>query len=135
MCQMGLVESTLKIQSVKSVVRPDSSAPLPSFSLETAKFTDGSVGFAITCVDIAKNTTVSLHGLKSVFAQSENTYIYVCSDDSVFTFTKDLESNRVFCLVNRANTQTLIVRQCVTTYEPLENDDIDKIARLFNPKV
>jgi len=135
MCQMGLVESTLKIQSVKSVVRPDSSAPLPSFSLETAKFADGSVGFAITCVDIAKNTTVSLHALKSVFSQSDNTYIYACSDDSVFTFTKDIESNRVFCLVNRANTQTVVVRQCVTTYEPLENEEIDKIAKLFTQKV
>ena len=131
---MGLVESTLKIQTVKPLVRPDSSAPLPHFSLETAKFTDGSVGFVITTVDIAKNTTVSTHVLKAVIATTENTYIYTCIDESKFTFTKDLESNRVFCLADRMNAATTIVRQCITTYEPLENDDIDKLSRLFHSK-
>ena len=52
MLQMGLVESTLKIQAVKPLVRSDLSAPLPLFSVESAVFVDGTIGFVITSVDI-----------------------------------------------------------------------------------
>jgi hypothetical protein len=128
---MGLVESTLKTQVVKPLVRPDSNAQLPLISLESAKFVDGSVGFVITNTDIAKNTTISPYIIKMSFNTTDNTLTYVCTDESVFTFVKDRSSSRVFCIVNRYNAPASIVRQCVTTYEPIENDDLDKIGLLF----
>jgi hypothetical protein len=128
---MGLVESTLKTQVVKPLVRPDSNAQLPLISLESAKFVDGSVGFVITNTDIAKNTTISPYIIKMSFNTTDNTLTYVCTDESVFTFVKDRSSSRVFCIVNRYNAPASIVRQCVTTYEPIENDDLDKIDLLF----
>jgi hypothetical protein len=128
---MGLVESTLKTQVVKPLVRPDSNAQLPLISLESAKFVDGSVGFVITNTDIAKNTTISPYIIKMSFNTTDNTLTYVCTDESVFTFVKDRSSSRVFCIVNRYNAPASIVRQCVTTYEPIENDDLDKIGFLF----
>jgi hypothetical protein len=128
---MGLVESTLKTQLVKPLVRPDSNAQLPLISLESAKFVDGSVGFVITNTDIAKNTTISPYIIKMSFNTTDNTLTYVCTDESVFTFVKDRSSSRVFCIVNRYNAPASIVRQCVTTYEPIENDDLDKIGLLF----
>ena len=132
---MGLVESTLKTQVVKPLVRPDSNTQLPLISLESAKFTDGSVGFVITNTDIAKNTTITTYSMKMSFSTTDNTLTYVCTDESVFTFVKDRLSNKVFCLVNRYNSPASIIRQCVTTYEPIENDDIDKIGLLFRPLV
>jgi len=128
---MGLVESTLKTQVVKPLVRPDSNAQLPLISLESAKFVNGSVGFVITNTDIAKNTTISPYIIKMSFNTTDNTLTYVCTDESVFTFVKDRSSSRVFCIVNRYNAPASIVRQCVTTYEPIENDDLDKIGLLF----
>ena len=123
---MGLVESTLK-----TLVRPDSNTLLPLISLESAKFTDGSVGFVITNTDIAKNTTITPYCMKMSFSTSDNTLTYVCTDETVFTFIKDRLSNRVLCVVNRYNSPASIIRQCVTTYEPIENDDLDKIGLLF----
>jgi len=128
---MGLVESTLKSQVVKPLVRPDSNTQLPLITLESSKFTDGSVGFVITNVDIAKNTSVFSYVLKMSYSPYENTLTYVCTDESVFTFVKDRASNRVFCIVNRFSAPASIIRQCVTTYEPIEHDDIDKIGSLF----
>jgi hypothetical protein len=128
---MGLVESTLKTQVVKPLVRPDSNAQLPLISLESAKFVDGSAGFLITSTDIAKNTTISSYVLKTSYSSSDNTLTYVCTDESVFTFIKDRSSARVFCVVNRYNAPASVIRQCVTTYEQIENDEIDKIAQLF----
>ena len=127
---MGLVESTLKTVHVKPLVRADSSAPLPLFSLESAKFTDGSYGFVITTVDIAKNTTVYMHVVKTSFNPTDNSIVYVCNDDSVFTFIRDRSSTRVMCQVMRAN--ITIIRQCLVNYEAIENGEIDKIAVLFN---
>lgn len=128
---MGLVESTLKSEVVKPLVRPDSNTQLPLITLESAKFVDGSVGFIITNVDIAKNTSVFSYVLKTSYSSSDNTLTYVCADESVFTFVKDRGSNRVFCVVNRFNAPASIIRQCVTTYEPINNDEIDKIGGLF----
>jgi hypothetical protein len=127
---MGLVESTLKTANVKPLVRADSSAPLPLFSLETAKFTNGSVGFVITTVDIAKNTTVYTHVIKTWFNPSENSILYVSNDDTIFTFTRDRFTKRIFCEVRRSN--MILIRQCLTNYEPIDNDELDKIAVLFN---
>lgn len=128
---MGLVESTLKTQVVKPLVRPDSNAQLPLISLESAKYIDGSVGFVITNTDIAKNTSISSYVLNTSYSSSDNTLTYVCTDESVFTFVKDRSSSRVFCVVNRFNAPASIIRQCLTTYEPIENDEIDKIGSLF----
>ena len=128
---MGLVESTLKSEVVKPLVRPDSNTQLPLITRESAKFVDGSVGFIITNVDIAKNTSVFSYVLKTSYSSSDNTLTYVCADESVFTFVKDRGSNRVFCVVNRFNAPASIIRQCVTTYEPINNDEIDKIGGLF----
>ena len=128
---MGLVESTLKTQVVKPLVRPDSNTQLPLISLESAKFTDGSVGFVITNTDIAKNTTITPYCMKMSFSTAENALTYVCTDESVFTFIKDRSSSRVVCIVNRFDSPASVIRQCVTTYEPIENDDLDKIGLLF----
>jgi hypothetical protein len=127
---MGLVESTLKTVHVKPLVRADSSAPLPLFSLESAKFTDGSHGFVITTVDIAKNTSIYMHVVKTSFNPTDNSIVYICNDDSIFTFIRDRSSNRVMCQVMRAN--MTIIRQCLVNYESIENGEIDKIAVLFN---
>ena len=128
---MGLVESTLKTQVLKPLVRPDSNAQLPLISLESAKFVDGSVGFVITNTDIAKNTNVFSYVLKTSYNSADNTLTYVCTDESIFTFVKDRSSSRVFCIVNRYNSPASIIRQCLTTYEPIENEEIDKIGQLF----
>jgi hypothetical protein len=127
---MGLVESTLKTTIVKPLVRADSSAPLPLFSLESAKFTNGSVGFVITTVDIAKNTAIYTHSIKTSFNPTENCILYVCDDDTIFTFIRDRYTKRVFCEVRRLNMH--IIRNCLTNYESIEHDEIDKIAKLFN---
>ena len=129
---MGLVESTLKASSVKALVRPDSTAPLPSLTLESAKFADGSVGFLVTNVDLAKNTVSSSYVLKNLYSPSENTYVYSCADDSTFTFLKDRLSGKVCCIINRFNTSSTVTRVCVTTYEALGDDQIDKIAELYS---
>lgn len=130
---MGLVESTLKTHVVKPLVRPDSNAQLPLISLESAKFVDGTVGFVITNTDIAKNTYINSYILRTSYSSSENTLTYVCTDESVFTFIKDRSTSRVFCVVNRYNAPASIIRQCLTTYEPIENDEVDKIGLLFRP--
>lgn len=129
--QMGLVESSLKTQTVRPLVRPDSSAPLPHFSLESAKFTNGTAGFVITCTDIAKNTTVSMHNIKGWYTLVGPFYVFICDDDTVITFSKDVDSGRVFCKVNRANMNTVIIRPCVSLYEPIESEEIDRLSKLY----
>ena len=74
---MGLVESTLKAQTVKNLVRPDSITPLPSLAIDSCKFTDGSVGFLITTVDLAKNTNSYGIAIKELYSPAENTLIYL----------------------------------------------------------
>ena len=128
---MGLVESTLRTQSVKPLVRPDSSAPLPSFSLESAKFADGKFGFVVTYVDIAKNTNISTYSVKNIVMKSTNEIVYSCEDDSIFTFTTDTITKKVFCFVQRTGIPTTVVRQCVTNYENLDDSSIDLIQTLY----
>lgn len=129
---MGLVESTLRTQSVKPLVRPDSSAPLPSFSLESAKFSNSKFGFVVTYVDIAKNTNISTYAVKNIVMKSMNEIVYSCEDDSIFTFTTDIITNKVFCFVQRTGIPTTVVRQCVTNYENLDDSSIDLIQRLYS---
>lgn len=131
---MGLTESTLKAQTVKPLVRPDSTAPLPSLTLESAKFADGTVGFLVTNIDLAKNTTTISYVLKTLYSPSENTYVFNCADDSVFTFLKDRLSDKVCCIINRVQSNSTVTRVCVTTYEPLGDERIDKIGELYEVK-
>ena len=128
--KMGISESKLTAQTVKTLVRPDSITPLPSFTLDTAKFTDGSVGFLITVVDLAKNSSVRTMPLKFMYSPSENIYTYVGNDDSTVSLIKDRISGKVICHVN-TNLKEIVVRFCVSTYEPLGEAIIDKIAELY----
>jgi hypothetical protein len=128
---MGLTESTLNPMIVKPLVSPDSKSPLPHFNLEAAKFTNRSSGFVITYIDIAKNTTISTHNIKMSYTLFGPIYIFICDDDTVISFFKDLDSKRVFCKVNRANSKTVIIRQCVSMYQPIESEEIDKLAKLY----
>ena len=133
MYQMGLVESTLNPVVKKPLVRSDTTT-LPSLSIDTCKFTDSSYGFLLTSVDLAKNTTLYSIPVKDMYSPSENTLVYVGKDDSVLTFSKDILSGRVYCSFSKYNSGTL-VRQCVPIYEPLENDEIDRLAGLYSSKV
>ena len=127
---MGLVESTLKAQSVKTIVRPDSITPLPSLAIDLCKFTDTSIGFLITTVDLAKNTNSYGISVKDIISPVENTLIYIGKDESTLTFVKDRLTGKVYCTLNKSG--TTVVRQCVTTYEPLGNEQIDMIAQLYS---
>lgn len=128
---MGLVESTLKAQTVKNLVRPDSITPLPSLAIDSCKFTDGSVGFLVTTVDLAKNTNSYGIATKELYSPAENTLVYIGKDESTVTFIKDRLTGKVYCSLSKVGSGTTLVRQCVTTYEPLENEQIDKISELF----
>jgi len=128
---MGLVESTLRPQTVKNLVRPDSITPLPSLAIDSCKFTDGSVGFLITTVDLAKNTNSYGIAVKDIYSPVENTLVYVGKDESTVTFVKDRLTGKVYCSLCKVGSGTTLVRQCVTTYEPLENELIDKISELY----
>ena len=131
---MGLVQSNLTVSTIRPIVRPDTITPLPSLSIDTCKFTDGSVGFLVTTVDLAKNMASYMIQLKEVYSPAQNTLVYLGKDESTLTFTKDLLTNRVFCSLCNFLKGTTVVRQLLTTYEPLDNTDIDRIATLFTPK-
>lgn len=126
---MGLTESKLYPQTVKSLLRQDSMSPLPSFSMDTAKFSNGSSGFVITSVDIAKNSNVRTVSVKFMYSPAENILVYVGNDETILTFMKDRLTGKVLCSVSQAN--DTIIRFCVTTYEPLEDTQIDMIGTLY----
>jgi hypothetical protein len=132
---MGLAESTLKIKTLRPIVRPDSIARLPSFAVDSCIFTDNSVGFLITAVDLAKNTASFPIPIKGVISPVENTLIYLGQDDTIFTFIKDRLSGRVYCSISRVSNGASVMRECLATYEPLENEDIDRLASLFSKVV
>lgn len=129
--RMGLVESTLRAQTVKNIVRTDSITPLPSLAIDSCKFVDGSVGFLITTIDLAKNTNSYGISVKELYSPVENTYVYLGKDESTITFVKDRMTAKVYCSLCKVGSGTTLVRQCVTTYEPIENELIDKIAELY----
>jgi len=128
---MGLVESTLKAQVVKPLVRPDTITPLPSLAIDSCKFVGGEVGFLVTTVDLAKNTTAYSIPLKEFFSPAANTLVYLGKDESVLTFTKDYTTAKIYCTLCKVGSGTILVRQCVTTYETLDDELIDKIASLY----
>ena len=127
---MGLMESKLYPQTVKAIIRQDSLTTLPSFSMDTAKFSDGSSGFVITTVDLAKNSNVRTISVKFVYSPSDNSYVFVGNDETVLSFVKDRLTGGVVCSVSSVAKEN-IVRFCVTTYEPIDDVVIDKIGELY----
>ena len=127
---MGLAESKLEAKEVKTLIRPDSLSTLPSFSMDTAKFTDGSSGFVITTVDLAKNTAQRKVSIKFVYSPHDHCLIFVGSDDTTLQFVRDKLSGKVVCSVTSREKDN-VIRFCVTTYEPLGDDLIDKIGTLY----
>ena len=127
---MGIAESTLNAATTRPLVRPELVAQLPSFSLDSAKFTDGSTGFIVTRVDLAKNSNTKTIPLKFYYRPSESRLVYVGTDESIVTFEKDTASSKVICRVEVVG-QSPIVRNCVITYEPLDDRIIDHISDLY----
>jgi hypothetical protein len=127
---MGLIESKLSTQSVKPIIKQEGFMTLPSFSMDIAKFSDGSSGFVITTVDLAKNSTVRTISVKMVYSPSDNSYVFVGKDESVLSFVRDRISGGVVCSIASV-AREIIVRFCVTTYEPLDDAIIDKIGELY----
>lgn len=127
---MGIAESTLNAATTRPLVRPELVAQLPSFSLDSAKFTDGSTGFIVTRTDLAKNSTTKTVPLKFYYRPSESRLVYVGHDESVITFEKDTASTKVICRVEVVG-QSPIIRHCVITYEPLDDRVIDHIGDLY----
>jgi hypothetical protein len=127
---MGLVESKLEPRVVKAIIRQDSLSTLPSFSMDTAKFTDGTSGFVITTTDLAKNTQVHTVSIKFLYSPSEHCLVFVGNDDSTLTFLRDRLSGKVVCSMESRNRDN-VVRFCVTTYEPLDDTVVDKIGELY----
>jgi hypothetical protein len=127
---MGLAESKLQPKVVKALIRQDSLSTLPSFSMDTAKFSDGSSGFVITTMDLAKNSEVRTVAIKFVYSPSDHSLVFVGNDESTLTFVRDRFTGKVVCSIVSHNKDS-VVRFCVTTYEPLEDAVIDKIGELY----
>lgn len=125
---MGIMESKLDPQLVKPIISQENC--LPSFSMDTAKFSDGSSGFVITTVDLAKNLTVRTVSVKFVYSPSENIYVFVGKDNTILSFVKDRITGNVVCSVTSMAKEN-IVRFCVSTYEPIDDEIIDKIGELY----
>lgn len=125
---MGLIESKLNPKVTKALVRQESH--LPSFSMDTAKFSDGSSGFVITTIDLAKNSNVKTISVKFIYSQSENSLTFVGKDETIISFVRDRLSKKVVCSVT-SQAKESIVRFCVETYEPIEDELLDKIKELY----
>jgi hypothetical protein len=98
--------------------------------MDTAKFSDGSSGFVITTVDLAKNSNVRTISIKFVYSPYDNSYVFVGNDETVLSFVKDRLTGGVVCSVSSVSKEN-IVRFCVTMYEPLDDAVIDKIGELY----
>jgi hypothetical protein len=129
---MGLVGSTLKPQDVKPLVRADTITPLPSLTIDTCKFTDGSFGFLIQTVDLAKNMSTYTISLKKLYSPLENVYTYVGNDQTILSFTKDYRSGGVYCILYRQSSSGPVICDCVSSYEPIGNEQIDMIGKLYS---
>jgi len=128
---MGLVESTLKPELVKPLVRADTITPLPSLTIDSCKFTDGTYGFLIQYTDLAKNVSTHTMGLKKVISPLENVYTYVGKDQTILSFSKDAISGGVYCILHRQNASGPVICDCVGIYEPIGNQQIDLLSKLF----
>lgn len=129
---MGLVESKLSIGQSRPLVRPDLPSQLPSFSLDSATFTGGekAIGFVVTRVDLAKNSTTVTIPVKFYYKPAENTLAYVGTDESIITFVRDSCSGKVVCRVEIAG-QSPVVRLCVANYEAIDDKILDHIGELY----
>jgi len=125
---MGLAESKYIPETTRPLIVPESIS-LPSFSVETAKFTDGSTGFVVTAVDLAKNSTIKSISTKFCYSPCENVIVFVGNDESIITVAKDRLSSHVVCSVVLSTKET-VVRRCVEKYESV--DETDKIANLYS---
>jgi hypothetical protein len=129
---MGLVESKLIPQNQKSIIIHEKQT-LPSFSMDIAKFQDGSSGFIITSVDLAKNSTVRTISINFAYSPADNSITFVGHDETIISFVKDRLSGKIVCSISSITKET-IVRFCVTTYEPIDDVVIDKIGELYSMK-
>ena len=127
---MGLIESKLSTQSLKPIIKQEGFMTLPSFSMDIAKFSDGSSGFVITTVDLAKNSNVRTISVKFVYSPGDNSYVFVGKDETVLSFVRDRMSGGVVCSITSVSREN-IVRHCVTTYDPLYDTVIYKIGELY----
>lgn len=127
---MGLAESKLEPIVVKALIRQDSLSSLPSFSMDTAKFSNGRSGFIITTMDLAKNTEVRAISINFIYSPLEHCIVFVGDDDSTLRFVRDRLTGKVICLIVSPKRDN-VVRFCVTNYEPLEDEVVDKIGELF----
>lgn len=129
---MGLVESTLKVKTVRPLVRPDNITPLPSLAIDSCKFTDGTVGFLVTTIDLAKNMASYSIPLKDMYSPTDNILVFIGKDETTLTFSRDRLTGRVFCSICRSSNSSTVTRACVTTYDSIDNEEIDKIGQLFH---
>lgn len=128
---MGLVESKLETKEVKPLVSVEPGTPLPYFILDCAKFIDDTSGFIMTHVDIAKNHTTTTHVVNNMVTVSENSVLFACTDNSTVTVLRDSANGAIYCMVNRANGPTTIVRRCVAMYENIGDETVDMIGKLY----
>ena len=124
---MGVAVSNLNPQKTATLVKQENS--LPSFSMDAAKFSDGTSGFVITTVDLAKNSSVRTISIKFMYSPSENSYVFVGNDETLVSFVRDRIGGKVVCSVSQA--KDTVVRFCVTNYEPIDDLFIDKIGGLY----
>jgi hypothetical protein len=124
---MGVATSSLNPQKTTTLVKQESL--LPSFSLDAAKFSDGSSGFVITTVDLAKNTSIRTISIKFMYSPSENSYVFVGNDETVVSFVRDRMGGKIVCSVSQV--KDTIIRFCVTNYEPIDDSFVDKIGDLY----
>ena len=130
--RMGLAESTLKAKTIRPIIRADTITPLPSFALDSCIFSDNSAGFLVTTVDLAKNMTSYSIPVKDLYSPAENTLVYIGKDESSLSFIKDRLTGRVFCKLCISSKGSTFIRVCLTTYDPIDNEVIDKVGTLFS---
>ena len=128
---MGLVESKLETKTVKPLVSVAADASLPHFLLDVGKFVDDTAGFVMTHIDIAKNHTTTTHVVNNMITVSESSLMFTCTDNSSLVFLRDSANGFIYCMVNRANGPTTIVRRCVAAYENVGDETVDMIGNLY----
>jgi len=126
---MGLTESKPETIKTSRLIKPEDT--LPSFSLEAAKFAEGS-GFIVTATDLAKNSLTRTIKVKFVMSPYENCFVFVGTDESILSFVKDRLSGKVACSISSSmGSKENIIRFCTETYDPIDDEVVDKIKALF----
>jgi hypothetical protein len=104
---------------------------LPSLTIDTCKFTNGTFGFVIQVTDLAKNTSIHTVSLKSVYSPLDNVYTYLGHNYTILSFSKNILTGSVYCILNLPNSPGPIVCDCVSVYEPIGDEKIDLLAKIF----